>query len=40
MRVLLIGGISFTGPHIVTHLLEMNHQVAVFHRGESEPDLP
>lgn len=40
MRVLIIGGTSFTGPHIVTQLLEMNHQVAVFHRGESEPDLP
>jgi nucleoside-diphosphate-sugar epimerase len=40
LRVLIIGGTSFTGPHIVTQLLEMNHQVAVFHRGESEPDLP
>jgi nucleoside-diphosphate-sugar epimerase len=40
LRVLIIGGTSFIGPHIVIQLLEMNHQVAVFHRGESEPDLP
>jgi nucleoside-diphosphate-sugar epimerase len=40
MRVLVIGGTAFTGPHTVRALVELGHDVTVFHRGESEPDLP
>jgi nucleoside-diphosphate-sugar epimerase len=40
MRVLIIGGTSFTGPYLVRRLHEMGHQVAVFHRGQTEGDLP
>ncbi len=40
MRVLIIGGTRFTGPHTVRALLTVGHDVAVFHRGRSESDLP
>ncbi len=40
MRVLFLGGTSFTGPHAVRELAERGHEVTVFHRGEHEPDLP
>ena len=40
MRVLFLGGTSFTGPHAVRELAERGHDVTVFHRGEHEPELP
>jgi nucleoside-diphosphate-sugar epimerase len=40
MRVLVIGGTTFIGPHLVRRLVEERHRVAVFHRGRSEADLP
>jgi nucleoside-diphosphate-sugar epimerase len=40
MRVLFLGGTSFTGPHAVRELAGRGHDVVVFHRGEHEPDLP
>ncbi|HSW09316.1 MAG TPA: NAD-dependent epimerase/dehydratase family protein [Bacillota bacterium] len=40
MRVLVIGGTSFVGPHVVRRLSDMGHEVAVFHRGRTEADLP
>ena len=40
MRVLIFGGTSFTGPHTVRALVDGGHKVTVFHRGESEPELP
>ena len=33
MKVLLIGGSGFIGPHVTRQLAEGGHQVAVFHRG-------
>lgn len=38
MRVLLLGGTGFMGPHVARDLLVQGHEVAVFHRGKSEPD--
>jgi nucleoside-diphosphate-sugar epimerase len=35
MRILLIGGTGFIGPHIARILLQDGHQVAVFHRGRT-----
>src|SRR5262245_8631090 len=35
MRVLVIGGTAFMGPHVVRYLLQAGHDVAVFHRGKS-----
>jgi nucleoside-diphosphate-sugar epimerase len=40
LRFLFLGGTSFTGPHAVRELVELGHDVTVFHRGTSEPDLP
>lgn len=40
MKVLFIGGTRFTGPFAVRRLVEMGHEVSVFHRGRSEADLP
>lgn len=40
MRVLIVGGTGFIGPHVVRHLLDAGHHVAVLHRGVTEDDLP
>lgn len=42
MRVLIIGGTRFIGPHVVRHLVGAGgHQVTLFHRGQTEAkDLP
>jgi len=40
LRVLFLGGTSFTGPHAVRELAKRGHEITVFHRGEHEPDMP
>ena len=40
MRILIIGGTRFSGPFVVRRLAQLGHELAVFHRGESEADLP
>jgi nucleoside-diphosphate-sugar epimerase len=40
MRVLIIGGTKFIGPYVVRHLLDRGHDVTVFHRGQTQADLP
>ena len=40
MRALLIGGTKFIGPHVVRKLVDLGHDVTVYHRGESEAELP
>ncbi len=40
MKVLVIGGTGFIGPHLVGELARMGHAVSVFHRGLTHPDLP
>ena len=40
MRFLILGGTRFIGPAVVRLLAEQGHTVAVFHRGESQTDLP
>jgi nucleoside-diphosphate-sugar epimerase len=40
MRVLVIGGTNFIGPHVVAELRRQGHEVTVYHRGVHEPDLP
>jgi nucleoside-diphosphate-sugar epimerase len=40
MRVLVLGGTGFLGPHLVNRLVASGHQVAVFHRGQTPAELP
>jgi nucleoside-diphosphate-sugar epimerase len=40
MRILVIGGTNFMGPLVVRSLSEQGHEVTVFHRGQTRPDLP
>ena len=40
MRVLVLGGTRFIGPHVVRDLAERRHDVTIVHRGETEAELP
>ena len=40
MRILIIGGTGFIGPHVVRALQGMGHDLTVFHRGQTEAGLP
>jgi nucleoside-diphosphate-sugar epimerase len=40
MNVLIIGGTHFIGPSVVRRLVDLGHEVAVFHRGQTNNDLP
>jgi len=40
MRILIIGGTNFMGPHVVRSLSVQGHEVTVFHRGQTGADLP
>ena len=40
MRVLVLGGTRFIGPYVVRLLAEQGHDLTVFHRGETETDVP
>jgi nucleoside-diphosphate-sugar epimerase len=40
MRVLVIGGTNFIGPHVVAALARAGHEITVYHRGHHEPELP
>jgi nucleoside-diphosphate-sugar epimerase len=40
MKILVIGGTGFIGPHLVRQLAVMGHSVDVFHRGGTQADLP
>ena len=39
MRIGFIGGTAFVGRHMVTAALERGHEVTVFHRGRTGPEL-
>lgn len=40
MRILVLGGTKFVGPHVVRRLAEWGHDVTIFHRGQTETELP
>ena len=40
MQFVVLGGTRFIGPHVVRALAEDGHKVTVFHRGETEAELP
>jgi len=39
MNILIIGGTKFLGRHIAEAALKRNHQLTLFHRGKTNPDL-
>lgn len=39
IRLLILGGTGFIGPHQVRHALERGHEVTIFNRGRSAPGL-
>ncbi len=40
MRILVIGGTRFIGPRVVHRLAAAGHEIAVFHRGRTNAELP
>jgi nucleoside-diphosphate-sugar epimerase len=40
LRLLVLGGTRFIGPYVVRALTDAGHEVTVFHRGETQADLP
>jgi nucleoside-diphosphate-sugar epimerase len=40
VRILVIGGTRFMGPHIIRNLCAAGHEVSVFHRGQTRAELP
>ena len=38
MNLLVIGGTKFIGRAVVERAVELGHEVAIFHRGETEPE--
>jgi nucleoside-diphosphate-sugar epimerase len=40
MRILILGGTGFTGPHQVRYAVGRGHTVTVFNRGRRQADLP
>lgn len=38
MKVFIIGGTHFIGPHVIHYLFEAGHEVMVFHRGQTPKD--
>ncbi len=39
LRILILGGTGFIGPHLVRRCLERGHDVTLFNRGRTEPRL-
>ena len=40
LRILVLGGTGFIGPHQVRYAVSRGHQVSVFNRGQRQADLP
>lgn len=40
MKILVIGGTRFMGPHVVRSLNDQGHDITVFHRGQTQTSLP
>jgi 2'-hydroxyisoflavone reductase len=40
LKILILGGTGFTGPHQVNYATQRGHQVTVFNRGRRQADIP
>ncbi len=39
LKLLILGGTGFLGPHVVWDALEHGHEITLFNRGRTDPDL-
>lgn len=39
MRLLILGGTGFIGPHEIDYALERGHEITMFNRGKTAPDM-
>jgi len=39
LRILILGGTSFLGPHLIRYALERGHSISTFTRGRTEPTI-
>lgn len=39
LRILILGGTSFLGPHLVRYALERGHEISIFTRGQTQPTI-
>lgn len=39
LRILLLGGTGFIGPHLVKRIVDRGHELTLFNRGRSEPGM-
>ena len=40
MKVLVVGGTGYIGSHVVKRLLNAGHDPTIFHRGQTNAELP
>jgi 2'-hydroxyisoflavone reductase len=40
LRILVLGGTGFIGPHLVRHAVSRGHQLSIFTRGRRDAELP
>src|SRR5690348_6305818 len=40
LRILVLGGTGFIGPHLVRHAVARGHRVTIFTRGRHDADIP
>lgn len=39
LKILILGGTSFLGPHQISYALERGHEVSIFTRGKTTPKI-
>ena len=39
LRLLILGGTAFTGPHLIKYALNRGHEVSIFNRGKTKPTI-
>jgi len=40
LKILILGGTGYIGPHLVKHAISRGHEVTIFTRGRRDPELP
>ena len=37
LKILILGGTAFTGPHLIKHAMDRGHSISIFNRGKTKP---